>query len=94
LARPKRWTKSTGCGDLNRNSFILFTGTPSAWMVLIESQTVLGARQMTTLYMPHFVAGGGYTTQFILFSGSANQSSNGTLQFFSQTGQLLGLSLR
>ena len=48
----------------------------------------------TTLYIPHFVDGGGYTTEFILFSGSANQSSNGTVRFFSQTGQPLGLSLR
>ena len=46
------------------------------------------------LYMPHFADGGGYTTQFILFSGSANQSSSGTLRFFSQTGQPLGLGLR
>jgi len=48
----------------------------------------------TPLYMPHFVDGGGYTTQFILFSGSSNQSSNGTLRFFSQTGQPLELNLR
>ena len=48
----------------------------------------------TSLYMPHFVDGGGYTTQFILFSGSANQSSSGTLRFFSQTGQPLSLTLR
>ena len=48
----------------------------------------------TSLYMPHFVDGGGYTTQFILFSGSANQSSSGTLRFFSQTGQPMSLSLR
>ncbi|HYR90283.1 MAG TPA: Ig-like domain-containing protein [Terriglobia bacterium] len=46
------------------------------------------------LYMPHFADGGGYTTQFILFSGSSNQSSSGTLRFFSQTGQPLGLGLR
>ena len=47
----------------------------------------------TNLYMPHFVDGGGYSTQFILFSGSANQSSSGTLRFFSQSGQPLSLSL-
>src|SRR4051812_36467723 len=39
------------------------------------------------LFFPHIVDGGGYSTQFILFSGSAGQSSSGTLQFFFQTGQ-------
>ncbi len=48
----------------------------------------------TNLYIPHFVDGGGVTTQFILFGGSAGQSSNGTLRFFSQTGQVFGLRLR
>jgi len=31
--------------------------------------------------------GGGCTTQFILFSGTAGQSSSGTLRFFDQSGQ-------
>jgi len=53
-----------------------------------------GPAATTPLYMPHFVDGGGYTTQFILFSGSSNQASNGTLRFFSQTGQPLQLNLR
>jgi hypothetical protein len=35
---------------------------------------------------PHFVDGGGYTTEFILFSGSAGQTSSGTLRFFTQSG--------
>ena len=36
---------------------------------------------------PHFPDGGGYTTQFVLFSGSAGQVSSGDLRFFSQFGQ-------
>jgi hypothetical protein len=35
---------------------------------------------------PDFVNGGGYTTEFILFGGSAGQTSSGTLQFFTQSG--------
>jgi hypothetical protein len=35
---------------------------------------------------PDFVNGGGYTTEFILFGGSAGQSSTGTLRFFTQSG--------
>ncbi|HYK92147.1 MAG TPA: SBBP repeat-containing protein [Acidobacteriota bacterium] len=41
------------------------------------------------LIFPHFVRGGGYTTQFVLFSGSAGQSSSGVLRFYSQAGQAL-----
>src|SRR2546427_301701 len=39
-----------------------------------------------------FVDGGGNTTQFILFSGTANQSATGHMQFVSQSGPL-GLEL-
>jgi len=60
----------------------------------VQPSNETSAPSTNVLYMPHFVDGGGYTTQFILFSGSANQSSNGTLRFFSQTGQALGLGLR
>jgi hypothetical protein len=33
----------------------------------------------TPLIFPHIVNGGGFTTQFILFSGAANQTANGDL---------------
>jgi len=36
---------------------------------------------------PHFVEGGGYTTEFVLFSGSAGQTSSGTLRFFTAVGR-------
>jgi hypothetical protein len=45
------------------------------------------------LFFPHFVEGGGYSTQFILFSGSASQQASGVLQFVSQSGSPLNLSL-
>jgi hypothetical protein len=38
---------------------------------------------------PQLVDGGGYTTEFILFSGSAGQTFSGTLQFFTQSGAAL-----
>jgi hypothetical protein len=40
---------------------------------------------------PHLVDGGGYTTQFVLFSGGAGQSSAGTVRFYDQSGQALPL---
>jgi len=47
---------------------------------------------LSELYVPHFADGGGYDTQFILL-GPTGQNSAGVLQFFSQSGQSLALSL-
>jgi sugar lactone lactonase YvrE len=46
------------------------------------------------IYFPHFADAGGYTTQFILFSGQQGQTSSGTLQFLSQAGGALNLVIR
>jgi hypothetical protein len=43
---------------------------------------------------PHFVNGDGYTTQFILYSGTAGQSSAGNVRFRRQNGTALGVRLR
>jgi len=43
---------------------------------------------------PHFVNGGGYTTQFVLFSGTIGQTATGTIRFYGQSGAPLPLSLR
>jgi hypothetical protein len=40
---------------------------------------------------PHIVNGGGYTTQFILFSGTAGQTSSGNLRFFASDSSPLTL---
>jgi hypothetical protein len=48
----------------------------------------------TELFFPHFADAGGYTTQFILFNGIAGRSVNGTIRFFSQSGEPLDLKLR
>ena len=45
------------------------------------------------LLFPHIVEGQGWTTQFILFSGRAGQTSSGRLSFIDQTGQALDLSV-
>ncbi len=52
------------------------------------------AASTTEMVFPHLADGGGYTTQFILFSGNAGSTSNGLLRFFSQSGGALGLTLR
>ena len=49
----------------------------------------------TTLdrFFPHIADSGGWSTKFILFSGSAGQTSSGTLSFVDQNGQALDLAL-
>ena len=42
---------------------------------------------------PHIVNGGGYTTQFIIFSGATGQSGTGSLKFFAQDGTVMPLTL-
>jgi hypothetical protein len=44
------------------------------------------ASTSATLFFPHIVDSGGFTTQFILFSARPGQSSSATIQFFSQSG--------
>jgi hypothetical protein len=51
------------------------------------------AQSGSPLFFPHFAAGEGYQTQFVLFSTS-NEMSAGTLYFFDQTGNALPMSLR
>jgi hypothetical protein len=47
----------------------------------------------TELLFPHLANGGGYTTQFILFSGTAGQSSSGNLRLLEQDGSPLNLTV-
>jgi len=49
--------------------------------------------QYGNFIFPHLADGGGYTTQFVLFSGWTTGSTSGTLQFFSNTGIALPLTL-
>ena len=43
------------------------------------------------LMFPHLADSGGFTMQFILFSGAAGQTSAGSLRLFSQSGEPLNL---
>jgi hypothetical protein len=67
-----------------RGDFLLTTTPPTD-----ESHPPTGAQ-----FFPHFADGGGYTTQFILFNGGADQASSGSLRFFAQSGQPISLALR
>jgi hypothetical protein len=68
-----------------RNDFLLSTVLP-----ISDANTPANGE----LLFPHFADGGGYTTQFVLFSGSTTQQSTGTLRLFSQSGEELDLPLR
>jgi hypothetical protein len=52
------------------------------------------ASSNSDLFFPHLATGGGFTTQFVLFSGTANQTSAGNLLFFGQDGAPLFLTLQ
>ena len=73
-------------GRYNERGDFLITTTPPVG----EDETPSASE----LLFPHIVEGGGYTTQFTLFSGAAGQSASGGLRFYSQSGQLLTLGLR
>ncbi|HYR84529.1 MAG TPA: NHL repeat-containing protein [Terriglobia bacterium] len=73
-------------GRYNERGDLLVTTTPSVNEAASPSRSAL--------FFPHFADSGGYTTQFVLFSGSAGQSSSGVLQLFSQSGQNMSLGLR
>jgi YVTN family beta-propeller protein len=63
----------------NERAEFIFTTTPP----VNES----GPGTTSSLFFPQLADGGGYTTQFILFSGVAGQNLNGSLKFFGQNGQ-------
>ena len=48
----------------------------------------------STLVFPHVVDGGGYTTQFVTYSGTPAEPTSGNLQLFSQSGGSLGVNLK
>jgi C-terminal processing protease CtpA/Prc len=73
-------------GHYNERGDLLITATPP----VDEAQTPPDTEQ----YFPHFVEAGGFTTQFILFSGSSSQQSSGAVRFYSQAGEVLNLSLQ
>ncbi len=68
-----------------RGDFLITTTQPSS-----ES----AGSTTSELFFPHFADGAGYTTQFVLFNGTTDQSSSGSLRFFSQSGVTLSLSVR
>jgi len=68
-----------------RGDFLITTTTP-----VDENSTP----PTTEMFFPHLADAGGYTTQFVLFSGSAGQSASGSLRLFSQSGTAMNLVLR
>ena len=67
-----------------RTDFLITTTPPS------NEADVAGTAE---LLFPHLVNGGGYTTQFILFSGVAGQATSGNLRFIKQDGSGFSLTV-
>jgi hypothetical protein len=72
-------------GRYNERSDFLITTTPAS-----DEGAPASAAEML---FPHLVNGGGWSTQFILFSGVAGQTTAGNLRFFKQDGSGLSLTL-
>ena len=52
-----------------------------------------GASTTADLFFPHLADSGGWSTQFILYSGTAGQAASGTLRFIDASGQPLDLPI-
>jgi hypothetical protein len=74
-------------GRYNERGDFLITTTPPT----DENGSALVAPN--ELLFPHLVNGGGYTTQFILFSGVGGQATTGNVKFFKQDGSGFGLTV-
>ena len=72
-------------GRYNERSDFLITTTPPT----VEAASPTAAEFL----FPYLVNGGGYTTQFILFSGLAGQSSTGNLRLVKQDGTSFNLTV-
>jgi hypothetical protein len=69
----------------NQRGDYIFTTTPA-----INERGSSNSR----LIFPHIVNGGGYTTEFVMFSGTPSQPMSGNLQMFSQSGGSLSINLQ
>ena len=69
---------------INKNGELKMTTTPPS------DETDASATAET--FFPHLVDSGGWSTQFILYSGTAGQAASGTLHFIDAAGQPLDLS--
>jgi hypothetical protein len=72
-------------GRTNERGNFLMTTTPPT----VENSPATTAER----FFPHLVDGGGWTTQFILFSGTPAQSSTGTLTFVKPDGTAMQLNI-
>ena len=69
---------------INENVELKMTTTPPS------DET--GPSTTADLFFPHLADSGGWSTQFILYSGTAGQASSGTLSFIGASGQPLDLT--
>ena len=69
---------------INENGELKMTTTPPS------NET--GPSTTADVFFPHFADSGGWSTQFILYSGTAGQAVSGTLRFIDASGQPLDLT--
>jgi hypothetical protein len=62
-------------------------------MIAMQPMNDSGTALAADRYIPYFSFGGGYSTQFVLFSGTSGQEVTGTLRFLNPSGGLLPMPL-
>jgi hypothetical protein len=77
-------------GRINERADFLLTTVPG---VNENDDYFTQTLRNSNFVFPHFADGGGYTTQFVLYSGWEPGFANATLDFFTQEGNPLPLSL-
>ncbi len=78
----------------NERSDFLITTTPAVAESSPPAATQSTPPVRTEPAFPVLIDGGGFTTQFILFNGTAGTSASGSLRFFDTKGQPLSLTLQ
>ena len=78
----------------NERSDFLITTTPAVAESSPPADTQSTPPVRAEPAFPVLIDGGGFTTQFILFNGTAGTSASGSLRFFDTNGQPLNLTLQ
>jgi hypothetical protein len=62
-------------------------------MTSVPPSNETGQATTSDLFFPHIADGGGYTTQFLLYSGIFSQNTSGTLRFLTKAGSPMTLTI-
>jgi hypothetical protein len=88
-----RLTISSGSGHAVAGYRSRYNERGELLMTATQPMNEAGTSITADRYFPYFSFGGGYSTQFVLFSGTSGQGVTGTLRFMNPSGGLLPMPL-